>query len=68
LFATCSGSTNAQPAQPAKTRNGLCLFVSISISKPGQASNFPTQPEGLDKLSTPPGYTGGLIPLPAGIT
>lgn len=44
------------------------MFICFFLSNPGQVSNFPTQPTGLDKLSTPPGYTGGLIPLPAGIT
>lgn len=33
----------------------------------GQTMNGPTQPPGFDQLSTPPGYTGGLIPLPEGI-
>lgn len=33
----------------------------------GQIPSIPTQPTGFDQLSTPPGYTGGLIPLPEGI-
>ena len=43
------------------------LVTFISFCNLGQVSNAPTQSSGLDKLSTPPGYTGGLIPLPAGI-
>lgn len=39
----------------------------VTSDQYGQVSNVPTQPTGFDKLSTPPGYTGGLIPLPAGI-
>lgn len=39
----------------------------VASDQYGQVSNVPTQPTGFDKLSTPPGYTGGLIPLPAGI-
>ncbi len=43
------------------------LVTFILFSNVGQVSSVPTQPSGLDKLSTPPGYTGGLIPLPAGM-
>lgn len=43
-------------------------FVNLlaPLSNLGQTSNVQTQTSGLGKLSTPPGYTGGLIPLPAG--
>ncbi|XP_067041556.1 uncharacterized protein [Acropora muricata] len=33
----------------------------------GQITKAPTQATGYDQFSTPPGYTGGLIPLPEGI-
>lgn len=39
----------------------------VASDQYGQTSNVQTQTSGLGKLSTPPGYTGGLIPLPAGI-
>jgi len=32
----------------------------------GQITKAPTQATGYDQFSTPPGYTGGLIPLPEG--
>ncbi|XP_078371715.1 uncharacterized protein LOC144655351 isoform X2 [Oculina patagonica] len=48
-------------------QNNTVVSTNVTSDQYGQVSSVPTQPSGLDKLSTPPGYTGGLIPLPAGI-
>lgn len=64
FLTSLGGFANVQPVQPAKTRKTALLRLFPFL---GQVSNAPTQASGLDKLSTPPGYTGGLIPLPAGI-
>lgn len=40
---------------------------SVTADQFGQTSSTPTSSSGTGQLSTPPGYTGGLIPLPEGI-
>ena len=45
-------------------------YLNISLKRnhffAGQTSSAPTSSSGTGQLSTPPGYTGGLIPLPEG--
>ncbi|KAJ7379462.1 SPARC- modular calcium-binding protein 2 [Desmophyllum pertusum] len=67
----------ASPTQPAlnatlapvvpPTSSVVSNASSVTSDQYGQISNVPTKAAGVDKFSTPPGYTGGLIPLPEGI-
>jgi len=52
---------------PAQNNTVISNASSMASDQYGQISNVPTQSTGMGQLSTPPGYTGGLIPLPEGI-